>query len=455
MGEVKRQKPTEAEASVLGAILLDNAALQDVAETLRPEDFADERHRTIFRAMLDLKQRGAPIDEVSLSSHLKATGKIANAGGELYAYQLVERTPTSANVATYASAVREASGVRELYIAARDAMRAIDDGGDSSGVRERLIATVARIDAREPHRFADMHDELNLIVREMTARHEKGVAASPTSFVKTGWREMDKAIVGWGAGQLVLIAARARMGKTALAIGAAANLAIADERVVFFSAEMTKEELARRALAAIARVLHKKLRAGFFEGDDWSKAIQAAGKIQRSRFLVDDQSPISTREIMARASRANRAGRISAIFVDYAQKVQAAGNFGTREQEVARIAKDLKDIAKTLRVPVIALAQTNQKGGEDFETRGNDRMMRESDVLFQEADVVLHLKRKYVYDKDADPRDALIEVVKQRDGEEVDFHLDFIGEHQRFTDPETPLTSTAPPPTHWMDRTDD
>lgn len=440
---------------MLGAVLLDNGALQEVAEHLRPDDFVDERHRVVFGAMLELRDRGSPIDEVSLTAHLKAAGRIDKAGGELYAFELVERTPSAANVVTYANAVREAAGVRELYVAARDAMRNLTAGAEASAVRERLLSVVAAIDAREPHRFADMRDEIGNLIEEMKTRHEKGAHVSATSFVSTGWLELDKAIVGWGAAQLILLAARPRMGKTALAINAATNLALAGERVVFFSAEMTKEELARRALASTGKLLHRVLRSGFFQGDDLTKAIRAHGAFERARFLIDDQSPISTTEILARATRANRASRISAIFIDYAQKVHAPGNFGTREQEVARIAKDLKNIAKQLRVPVIALAQTNQKGGEDFETRGNDRMMRESDVLFAEADVVLHLKRKHVYNKEADPRDALLEVVKQRDGEEVDVRLDFIGEQQRFADPAPLSVTTVPPASHWTDVRDD
>lgn len=446
-----RQKPTEAEASVLGAVLLDNGSLQDVAELVRPDDFADDRHRVLFTAMLELHALSSPIDEVSLTAHLKANGKIEKAGGELYALELVERTPSAANVVTYANVVREASGVRSLYAAARDAMRDLGSGIDAGVVKERILAVVAAIDSREPHRFADMRDELGGLIKEMQSRHETGAAVSSTSFISTGWRDLDKAIVGWGEAQLILIAARPRMGKTALAINAATNIALSGGRPVFFSAEMTKTELARRALASTARVLHRKLRSGFFDDNDWPKAIRAHGAMERARFLIDDQSPITTAEILARSTRANRAARISAIFIDYAQKVHAVGNFGTREQEVARIAKDLKNIAKTLRVPVIALAQTNQKGGEDFETRGNDRMMRESDVLFAEADVVLHLKRKYVYNKEADPRDALVEVIKQRDGEEADVRLDFIGEQQRFIDCDPVLTTTAPPAPHWTD----
>lgn len=451
---MKRQGPLEAEQSVLGAIMLDNEALHEVADSLRAEDFSDEKHRLLFRAMVELSQRQSPIDEVSLISHLKATGRIEAAGGSMYALNLIERTPTAANVTSYAQIVREAAGVRALYLASRDAMKAIEDGADVSQVKERLVKTVDDLEAREPSKSADMHVELIDVVKEMEKRRESGVAVSEESFVPTGFTDLDRAIIGLGMGQLVLLVARSRMGKTALAVNIADNLSMAGHHVHFFSAEMSKRELARRTMSSAGRVIHRKLRAGLFDEGDWPRAMGVAGKIQKGTFTVDDQSPISTREMRSRALREHRKRKLSAVFVDYAQKIKAHGNFSTREQEVATVAKDLKDLARA-GFCVFALVQENQKGGEDYEARGNDRMMRESDVLFQEADVVIRLKRRHVFDKSADPREAVAEIVKQRDGEEVDVKLAFLGEYQRFED-EDPASKFVSTPAirhgqHWTD----
>lgn len=453
----KRQGPIEAEMSVLGAVLLDNTALHEVADALRPEDFADEKHRVLFKGMIEMSARGSPIDEVSLTSHLKANGRIEAAGGHLYTSTLVERTPTAANVTHYAQIVREAAGVRAIYLASRDAMKAIEDGQDVTFVRERITKTFDDLEAREPSKSADMRDELHAIVKEMEKRSESGEAVSAESFVPTGFADIDKAIIGLGSGQLILLMARSRMGKTALAVNIADNLAMNGHHVHFFSAEMSKRELARRSMSSTAKVLHRKLRAGLFEQNDWPRALKTSGQFEKGMFTIDDQSPISTREIRARTMREHRKRKLSAVFIDYAQKVKAHGNFSTREQEVATIAKDLKDLAR-LGFCVFALAQENRNGGDDYEARGTDKMLRESDVLFQEADVVIRLKRRHVYDKSADPREAVVEVVKQRDGEEVDVKLSFLGEFQRFEDEDPASKFVATPALsgggHWTDNQD-
>lgn len=453
---MKRQSPIEAEMSVLGAVILDNTVLLDVSDTLRPEDFGDELHRVIFKAMGELNAKGMPIDEVSLTAHLKATGRIDAVGGALYVLGLVERTPTAANVSTYAQMVREAAAVRTMYLATRDAMRSIEEGGDVTLVKERLISKFDEIEAREPSQTADLRVELQDVVKEMQHRSETGAAVSPESFVSSGFTDIDRAIIGMGSGQLILLMARSRMGKTALSLNIATNAARAGHRVMFFSAEMSKRELARRAMAAVGKIQHTKMRAGLFEQDDWAKAMGAVGLFGSSKFIIDDQSPISTREIRARASRENRKGRLSLVVIDYAQKIQASGAFGNREQEVATIAKDLKDLAR-LGFCVLALAQENRNGGDDYETRGTDRLLRESDVLFTEADVVLRLKRRHVFDKTSDPRESVIEILKQRDGEEVDVKLQFNGAQQRFEDdaPEPcHIQTPALGANHWTDLND-
>lgn len=435
-----RERPIEAEQSVLGGILLDNGVFPIVAEQLRTDDFTDPRHRAVWAAMMQLAKDLEPMDEVTVVSWLKQRGKLESIGGPLYLAELVERIPTAANITSYVTLVRRAGAIRQLYKASRDALKAIEEGAEADDVFDALERAKAEIRAREPNELGDMADDLAELLREMEHRHEQGAVVSSESYISTGYDSIDKKIIGFGQAQLIIVSAKSGVGKTAIVLNTASRQVVAGRRIAFFSGEMGRKAIARRVLAATAKVNHHVLRKGMFSGDDWPRAVHASGKITRARFLINDE--ITTiADVCNVAHRTHLVAPLEAVYVDYLQHlVPRMGARENREVTVAQAAADLKNLARKLGVPVICLSQLNADGG-----------LRESQAIYHVADVVLEVERPGADNPDADKHEATLRIRKQRDGEIGDVPLYWQGQFVRFDEIDQP--PPPPQPASWLEKT--
>ncbi len=435
-----RERPIEAEQSVLGGILLDNGVFPIVAEQLRIDDFTDVRHRAIWECMMHLAKSLEPMDEVTVVSWLKQRGKVEAAGGPMYLAELVETIPTAANITTYVKLVRQHGAIRQLYRASRDALKAMEGGADADDVFEALERAKAEIRAREPNELGDMTDDLDELLREMEHRHEQGAVVSSESYISTGYDSIDRKLIGFGQGQLIIVSAKSGVGKTAIVLNTASRQVVAGRRVAFFSGEMARKAIARRVLASAAKVNHHVLRKGMFADDDWPRALRARGQIQRARFLINDE--ITTiAEVCNVAHRTHIVAPLEAVYVDYLQHlVPRMGARENREVTVAQAAADLKNLARKLGVPVVCLSQLNADGG-----------LRESQAIYHVADVVLEVERPGADNPDADKHEASLRIRKQRDGEIGEIPLYWQGQYVRFDEIDQP--PPPPQPASWLEKT--
>ncbi len=424
-----RSRPIEAEQSVLGGVMLDNSAWASMRARLSENDFSEASHRTVWRAFVELSGADRPIDEVTVTSFLRDRGALENAGGVKFIMELAERIPTTANIETYAAMVRQASCVRAIYQASKKAMAALATGEELDQVLATLQTATTAAEAREPDSFHDIADDFGAIVREMERRHEAGTAqASSESFIRTGYEPLDAKLIGFGQGQLIVLAAKSAVGKTALGLNFASRQTVAGDRIAFFSSEMKRLAIARRLFACTAPVNHHLLRAGLFGDSDWPRAVTALQKIPRGAFLINDSAD-SIQQVCALATRVHGASiqqgkRIGVIYVDYLQRLvsRKGGRNENREQQVAQAAVDLKNLARKLDCAVVVMSQLNKEGEA-----------RESAAIFHECDVFLELDRPGM--EDGDPTEAFVRIKKQRDGDRGQVQLHYRGDLFRFTEP--------------------
>ncbi len=426
----------EAEESVLGGVLLDNSALDRAVEVLSPDDFYREAHRKIMRAMIDLSQRSEPVDLITLTEALKARGELSDIGGATYLAELVDKVPTAANVAFYARIVHQKSVLRSLiqtateiatagYESSADVEQFLDDA-------EHKIFAISERKARPTFfRIRDIMVDSMKAIEEMYERKEL-VTGIPTSFV-----DLDRMTAGLQPSDLIIIAGRPSMGKTAFALNIAQNVALNPKSktgVAVFSLEMSKEQLALRLLCGEARVDMSKVRSGFAQDRDFPKLVTAAGRLSDAPIYIDDTPALSVLELRAKARRLKRErdAHLGLILVDYLQLMRGHTGADNREQEISGISRALKALAKELGLPVVALSQLNRQ----VETRADKRPimadLRESGAIEQDADVIAFLYRPIVYDKNAEERAAEVIIAKQRNGPIGTVNLTFMPEYTRF-----------------------
>jgi len=424
----------EAEESVLGGILLDNTAMDRAVEFVSPDDFYRETHRKIMRAMLELNQRGEPIDLVTLSDALKGHGTLQDIGGATYLAELAEKVPTAANVAYYARIVRQKAVLRSLIQTATEiATAGYESAGDVDQFLDQAEHKIFEISERKvrPH-FFKIRD---IMVDSMKAIEQLYERKELVTGVPTGFVDLDRLTAGLQPSDLIIVAGRPSMGKTAFALNVAQNAAItAQLGVAIFSLEMSKEQLVLRMLCSEARVDQSKVRAGFAAERDFPKLALAASRLADSPIYIDDTPALSVLELRAKARRLKREreANLGLIIVDYLQLMRGLGDADNREQEISGISRSLKALAKELNVPVVALSQLNRQ----VETRADKRPvmadLRESGAIEQDADVIAFLYRPIVYDKNAEERDAEVIVAKQRNGPIDNVRLTFMPEYTRF-----------------------
>lgn len=430
----------DAERSILGAILLDNAAYHQAAELLLSEHFSLDSHRRIYGRMMDLAEAGHPIDLVTLSEELIRRRELEAVGGAAYLSSLTEGLPRRENIESYARIVKDKSLLRSLIHASNNAIaRAMEQSETAEEVLDGAETAIFQLTDQSISRgFLDV----NQIVREsfgsIEALYERGQRITG---LETHYEDFDNLTSGLQPSELIIIAARPAMGKTAFALNIAENAAIRNRKVVgVFSLEMSREALLLRLLCSQARVDSHKLRTGFLGRDDFGKLVAALSQLAEAPLFIDDTPGISLHEMRAKTRRLQQTqGKLDLVIVDYLQLMAASGagarRYENRTQEVSAISRGLKSLAKELRAPVVALSQLSRAP----ESRGGDHRpqlsdLRESGSIEQDADVVAFIFREEVYKPDDPDLDGVAELIvaKQRNGPTGKVNLAFLKRSTRF-----------------------
>ncbi|HHL45080.1 MAG TPA: replicative DNA helicase [Gammaproteobacteria bacterium] len=427
----------EAEQSVLGGLMLDSDAWDQVADLLHEEDFYRRDHRLIYAAMHELAERNTPFDAITLSEWMERSGQLEEGGGLAYLGTLAKNTPTAANIKAYAAIVRERSIVRQLIRVANEIGDSAfnPDGRDSAELldhAEKLVFEIAEKGSRGRRGFVSMQDLLGSTIEKIEALFERG---DPITGVPTGFTDFDKATCGLQNSDLIIVAGRPSMGKTTFAMNIAENVAIKTKiPVAVYSMEMPGEQLVMRMMSAVGRIDQRKLRTGSLDDDDWPRMTSATGFLQEAPIYIDDTPALTPTEIRARSRRLKREHGLGLIVIDYLQLMQGSGSSReNRATEISEISRNLKAMAKELNVPVIALSQLNRS----LEQRPNKRPvmsdLRESGAIEQDADLIVFIYRDEVYNEDSpDKGSAEIIIGKQRNGPIGTVRLTFHGKYTRF-----------------------
>lgn len=428
----------DAEQSVLGGIILDNEALPKAMEILSgDEDFYKDSHRRLYRAMLELFNRGEPVDIITLSDYLSKANELDSVGGIAYLSSLANSLLTAANIRYHSRIVREKALMRLLLSTSTHIIsRVYDNDLDADEMvdyAEKMIFDIA--DKRTKNSFANIKDVIRETFKVIEHLYEKKEAVTG---MPSGFKDLDELTSGFQRGDLIIIGGRPGMGKTAFALNIAQHVAVnVKETIAMFSLEMSKEQLAIRMLCSESMVNSSNVRKGYISRDEWPKLINAAGKLAGAPIFIDDSSAITVLEIRAKARRLKlEYGGLGLVIVDYLQLMRSRGNFERREQEISDISRSLKALAKELKVPVIALSQLNR----GVEQRPNKRPvladLRESGAIEQDADVIIFLYREEVYNKNNPSMKGKAEVLieKQRNGPTGLVNLTFLADSTRFVD---------------------
>lgn len=438
----------EAEQAVLAAVLLDNAALVTAMEVLDPDDYYLENHRVIFRAMAELFEKGNPVDLITLTDHLQATGRLQVVGGPTAVSGLAGQVSTAANVEYWAGIVKDKSLLRQLISEASAIVtEAFDEPEEVEEFLDRSEGKILQISSQQTQTTYRpikqlAHDGFKLL--EEIAERKGAVVGVPS-----GFPDLDKMTSGFQATDLIILAARPSIGKTALALNIMTHAALeADKIVAFFSLEMAANQLVMRMICSDARVPLHKVRTGNFKKSDWMSLTNAAGKLGEAKIFVDDSSALSVLELKAKARRIRAEHGLDMVVVDYLQLLRGSGlrkGRDSREQEIAEISRSLKGMAKELQIPVLALSQLNRapEAREGGEPRLAD--LRESGSLEQDSDLVMMLHRPGMYQKgkgknedegpdeqDLDELKTVLKIEKQRNGPTGKIDLVFLKKFTRF-----------------------
>lgn len=420
----------EAEQAVLGGLLQDNTAYDRIADQLAEADFYRAEHRSIFRVVLSLIDKSRPADVVTVAERMEAVGELETMGGLPYLVSLANNTPSTANIRTYAGIVRERAIHRKLI---ETGNRMADDAYNPGKPAVQLLADAQQaLSECETHSAGIEARPMRDVLRGMV-EHVDAMFHGKAQFLKTGFKHLDEKIMGLEPGDMVVVAARPSIGKTAFAVQIAEHVALT-EQVLIFSLEMRAEQLAMRRAAAHAKIDLLALRSGRLEEDDWSRLTYAVGKLRERNLLIDDRAGLSMSQIRARARKVKRQHGLGVIVIDYMGLIQ--GKVGeNRTNEVSEISRQIKGMARELDVPVIALSQLNR----GLESRTGKRPvmsdLRDSGSIEQDADLILLLHREDYYNPDTQWKGvAECIIAKQRNGPTGMVPLAFHHEHAHFAD---------------------
>jgi replicative DNA helicase len=429
----------EAEQSVLGGLMLDNDAADKIGDVLGADDFYSDAHRIIYRHVTQVIADGRPADVVTVSEALASTQKLDYVGGLAYLGALAQNVPTAANIRHYANIVRERSILRQLAATARDiAESAFNPLGRSAKMvldeAEAKVLHIAEQGARGAQNFQEIGKLLAGVVDRIETLYNRDDPSDVTG-VPTGFADLDRMTSGFQPGDLIVVAGRPSMGKTALALNIGENVALnTGMPVAVFSMEMGAAQLAMRLIGSVGKLDQHKLRTGRLAAEDWDKLSTALGRLNEAPILIDETPALNAIEVRARARRLMKQyGKLGLVIVDYLQLMQATSQGENRATEISEISRSMKSLAKELSVPVVALSQLNRS----LEQRPNKRPvmsdLRESGAIEQDADVIVFIYRDEVYNPESqDKGTAEIIIGKQRNGPIGTVRLTFLGEFTRF-----------------------
>jgi replicative DNA helicase len=429
----------EAEQSVLGGLLLENHAWDRIADVISQNDFYRHDHKLIYRMITKLIEQGKPADVVTVAELLENHGELSNVGGLPYLVALAQNTPSAANIRRYAEIVRERGVMRKLVEVGTDiAESAYNPAGRSANdlldQAEAKVFDIAESGARSQQGFLEIKPLLTAVVERIDELFSRDNQSDVTG-IPTGFADLDQKTAGLQPGDLIIVAGRPSMGKTAFSINMGENVAIESGLpVAIFSMEMGGAQLVMRMLGSIGRLDQHKIRTGRLQDDDWQKLTYAVGKLNEAPIFIDETPALNALELRARARRLHRqCGKLGMIIIDYLQLMSSVSSGENRATEISEISRSLKALAKELQVPVVALSQLNRS----LEQRPNKRPvmsdLRESGAIEQDADVILFIYRDEVYNPDSqDKGSAEIIIGKQRNGPIGTVRLTFLGEHTRF-----------------------
>ena len=424
----------EAEQAVIGSMLTDKESVISALETLSDNDFYREDNRIIYSAIMNLYNKGDAIDIITVKSELSSMGKLEAVGGLEYLAELPEKVPTTANVDKYIKIVEEKSTLRTLI---KTANELITLGYDPTQEVEELMDNAEKrifsvMQSRAQKSYSSMKDILvdTFIELEQLYNRKQHITGVPTGFA-----DLDNYTAGLHGSELILVAARPAMGKSAFALNIATNAAVrAKTPVVIFSLEMSKEQMANRILCSEALVDSNKVRTGKVEDDDWAKLAEASGILSEAQIFIDDTPGISIMEIRAKCRKMKLEQDIGLVVIDYLQLVQGSNKrVGSREQEIAEISRSLKILAKEINVPVIALSQLSRAPEQRPDHRPMLSDLRESGSIEQDADIVMFLYRDDYYNEDSEKKNiAEVILAKHRAGSTGTVDLAWLGSYTKF-----------------------
>ena len=432
----------EAEQSVLGGLLLENTAWDRVSDVVSESDFYRADHREIFKHIVLLIENNKPADVLTVAESLERSAKLEEIGGQAYLGSLALNTPSAANIRRYAETVRERAIMRQLAQAGTEIAEAAYNpaGRDAAAMideAEAKVFLIAEQGAKSKQGFVKIDPLLTETVERIDMLYSRENKDDVIGLA-TGYVDLDRMTSGLQAGELIVIAARPSMGKTALAMNIVEHVALQLKKAAaVFSMEMSGSQLALRMIGSVGRVDQHKLRTGTFEESEWPKLVDAVGRLNDSQIHIDDTAGLNALEVRSRARRLHRqCGGLSLIVVDYLQLMSGTANSReeNRATEVAEISRGLKSLAKELKLPVIALSQLNRSVESRQDKRPMMSDLRESGAIEQDADLILFIYRDEVYNptNEASKGKAEIIVAKQRNGPTGPVTLTFLGRHTRF-----------------------
>ena len=426
----------DAEQAVLGGLMLSPEAWDRVADRLNEDDFYRKDHRLIFRAITELSNKSMPCDAVTLGEWFESQGLSELVGGTAYVLQLANTTPSAANITAYCDIVREKSVLRQLIDAGTEI---VGDGfaPDGRSVQEILEAAeqrvfhIAEAGARGRQGFVSMRSAVKEAFQILHQRFEnKGSVTG----IPTGFTDLDEMTAGLQPSDLIIVAARPAMGKTAFSLNMAENAAMRTKKAVaVFSMEMSASQLAFRLISSVGRINQQHLRNGDIQEEEWPRVTSAITLLSEAKIFIDDTPALSPSELRARCRRLKREHDLGLIVIDYLQLMQVPGNRENRATEISEISRNLKALAKELHVPVIALSQLNRSLEQRADKRPVMADLRESGAIEQDADVIMFIYRDEYYNQDS-PDKGLAEIIigKQRSGPTGSVKLTFLGQYTKF-----------------------
>jgi len=423
----------EAERSVLGAMLIDEEAIGHAVEILDESWFYDNIHRRLYAAILDLYNERKNVDLVTLADKLRDEGTLEAVGGVHFISQIIDQVPTSANVEHYANIVREKGMMRRLI---RNATQIVNDCYEVKGNAAEVVDTAERLifevaDLKQRHKAVHIRDLVKASIEKIDSLYQR---KEHVTGLATGFSDLDRRTSGLQPSDLIIIAGRPSMGKSALAISTVLHVGMELKRdVALFSLEMSKEQLVQRMLCCVARVDAHKVRSGFLAPSDWPKLTSAAGRLSASKIYIDDTPAISALELRTKARRLRAHQGVELIVVDYLQLMRSSIKSDSRQQEISEISRSLKALARELNVPLIALSQLSRAVESRQDHRPQLSDLRESGAIEQDADLVGLLMREEYYNPTQENQGiAELNIAKQRNGPVGIIRLQFQKEFMRF-----------------------